>query len=137
MSTDVDLFPDAEALISKVIRDELGARVYSSIPNNPTYPLITVRRIGGIPSQRVRLDNADLQFDVWGNTKSEARLLAAQARQAAFLAEGTSYDTDDGYPASAVVTGLQDILGLTWLPDPLVPKLNRYTFGLRIFLHAA
>ena len=56
----VDALPDAEALVSYELRTQLSARVYSSLPSSPVYPLITIKRIGGIPTDRVRLDRANI-----------------------------------------------------------------------------
>lgn len=133
--TTVDTFPDAEAAVGSILRSGLtGSRVYSSIPKKPTYPLILVRRYGGTPVTRMRLDAADVQIDVYGTTKSEARLLAAQARAALYGAEGSTITVSSG---NAWVSGVTDIQGLTWLPDPSNVPLNRYVFSVRVFLHAA
>ena len=65
---ETDVMPDAESVASKIIRAGTGGRVYSSIPSKPTYPLIVVQRLGGIPRTR-RLDAANIQVDVWGTSK--------------------------------------------------------------------
>jgi len=132
--TDHQSFPDLEALCSQVLRNELSARVYSSIPSNPTYPLITIKRIGGIPAVIQRLDAAALQVEVWGNSKSEARDLADSARVELHEMEGKIYSTGSGYVADAVVTAVRDNLGLTWLPDDLTDR-DRYLFGVRVYAH--
>jgi hypothetical protein len=134
MSTPVDVFPDAEAAVGSIIRSDLSARVYSSIPKRPTYPLILVRRIGGVPITRHRLDAADIQLDVYGTTKSEARLLAVQARQSLYEAEGSTISISSG---NAWYSGVTDVQGLTWLPDSSNVPLNRYVFTVRVFLHSA
>ena len=133
--TRVDTFPDIEAIVAYELRTQLSARVYSSIPENPTFPLIIVKRIGGIPSDRIRLDSASLQIEIWGNSKSEAFDLAASARKTVFGLEPKVCTTGAGYPVNAIVTGVSDSLGLTWLPDPVTDK-DRYIFGLLVFAHA-
>lgn len=130
----VDLFPDAEAVASTALRAAGITRVYSMIPKNPTYPLVIVRRVGGVPTTRHRLDTADLQFDAYGETKSAARLLAAQVRQAMMEAEATSVTVRTG---NAYVTAVEDVMGMTWLTDPANLPISRYTFTMRVFLHAA
>ncbi len=132
----VDVFPDAEALAGAALRAELDCGVYSSIPRTPTFPLVTLSRIGGIPAERHRLDFANLQIDVWGTSKTEARDIAAEARAALYGMEGQSYALNDGWPDDAVVTGVADTLGLTWLPDPETAR-DRYLFGVGLYLHAA
>lgn len=134
----VDTFPDAEALIGIILRAAsitgLSSRVYSSIPKAPTYPLITIKRIGGIPAERHRLDRARIQIDVWGNTKSEARDIADAARVAIFAAEGQTYD-ETGTEMDGFITCVEDDLGLAFIPDPATAR-DRYVFGLAIYLHS-
>lgn len=135
MTTPVDVFPNAEAAAGKILRTALtSSGVYSSIPKNPTYPLIIVRRTGGAPVTRMRLDAADLQFDVYGTTQTEARTLAAQARQALYAAEATTVTLASG---DAWISGVRDITGLFWAPDSANVPINRYIFNVRVFLHAA
>lgn len=133
--TVVDVFPDSEALAGAVLRDLLDCGVYSSVPRTPSYPLVTISRVGGIPVEYHRLDFASLQIDVWGTSKTEARDIAAEARAALFGMEGQSYSMADDWPDDAVVTGVSDTLGLTWLPDPETNR-DRYVFGVGLYLHA-
>jgi hypothetical protein len=130
-----DTFPDAEALASKVLRDAsitgLSTRVYSSIPNDPTWPLVTVKRIGGVPVERHRLDHPRIQIDVWGTSKSEALDIAQAARAALHAMEGQSYSS----PVTGTVTAVRDDLGLTWSPDPVTNR-DRYIFGVSLTTHA-
>src|SRR5262245_13011214 len=104
--TIVQAFPDVEALVAYELRTQLPANVYSSIPRNPTYPLITIKRIGGIPTDRIRLDSVSLQLDVWGNSKSEARDLADSARVKLHAMEGKVMTTAAGYPVNGTITGV-------------------------------
>jgi hypothetical protein len=133
--TVVQAFPDIEALCAEQVRETLSARVYSSIPRDPVYPLITVKRIGGVPAVRERLDSARLQLDVWGTSKSEARDLADQARVVLHGMESKVYSVTGGDAVNAVVTGVVDNLGLTWLPDPVTDR-DRYIFGVVIYAHS-
>ena len=123
-------FPDTEAIAAKTLRDAniTGSRVYSSIPKNPTYPLITVHRIGGLPAVRDYMDAANIQIEVWGGTKSEAFDAAAEARATLIELEGTSV-TD---PVDAWISAVEDSLGLSWQPDPLTGK-DRYLFAVSIY----
>ena len=135
----VDALPDAEALVSYELRTQLSARVYSSLPSSPVYPLITIKRIGGIPTDRVRLDRANIQVEVWGSpgqtTKSTIRDLADSVRVKLHAMEGKVMTTAAGYPVNGTCTGVTDTLGLAWLPDP-VSAADRYIFGVSAFLHA-
>lgn len=131
-----DVMPDAEAVVSTLIRSTLGARAYSSIPRSPTYPLVLVRRYGGVPVTRMRLDSADIQIDVYGKSKSEARLLAQQVLTE-LKSQGEESATVTVSTGNAFVTGVTQIMGLTWMPDSSNVPINRYVFSVRVFLHAA
>lgn len=124
--------PDMEAVCAVTLRTAaisgLGTRVYSSIPRDPTYPLITVSRIGGLPSVREYLDAANIQIDVWGGTKSEAHDIAARARVVLLTLAGTSVTT----PVAAWISAVEDSLGLSWQPDPLTGR-DRYLFGVTVY----
>lgn len=128
--------PDMEAVAAVTIRTAaisgLGTRVYSSIPTNPTWPLVTVQRIGGIPAVREYLDTANLQVDVWGNSKSEARDIAARARVVLLSIAGTLVTT----PVRAWISAVEDALGLSWQPDPITGR-DRYIFGVLMYGRSA
>lgn len=136
--TDFREFPDFEAVVRSAIAAAdipgVGTHVYSSIPAKATeqglYPLITVKRIGGVPAHRRALDAANIQIDVWGNTKSEAFDAAAAARVAIFELEGTGV-TD---PVDAWISFVSDSLGLIWTPDPETGR-DRYLFGVYVYGH--
>lgn len=125
--------PDIEAICSAAIRNAaiVAARVYSSIPKDPTFPLIVVERIGGTPAIRQRLDAATVQVSVWGGTKSQAHDAAQAARVALLELEGTAV-TD---PVAAFVTAVDDAGGMIWLPDPLTGR-DRYLFTVSVYAHA-
>lgn len=122
-------FPDFEKAAGEALRTAsisgLSDRVYSSVPKSPTFPLLLVRRIGGLPAVRQYLDAANLQIDVWGASKSEARLIAAESRTVLFAMEGS--DVGDVW-----VSGVEDSLGLSWQPDPETGR-DRYVFAVNVY----
>lgn len=124
-------FPDSEAMAARALRDAgvCGGRAYSSIPRTPVWPLAVVQRLGGSSVVERRLDQASIQVDVYGNSKSEARAEADKARRALHLAEGTSFPTEMGF-----LTGVEDQSGLTFLPDPVTNR-DRYTFSVYVYTH--
>lgn len=128
--------PDMEAVAAVALRSAsitgVGTRVYSSIPRDPTYPLITVSRIGGIPAVREALDTANIQIDVWGGTKSEAHDIAARARVVLLTLAGTLITS----PVRAWISAVEDSLGLTWQPDAVTGR-DRYIFGVEMYGRAA
>lgn len=126
------LLVDAELLAVRYLRAVpevaavVSARVYTEIPPEPTYPLVRLTRIGGIPAIRRHLDVARLQVDVWANSKFAARGLAATVQAALHDMVGAHTE--------GVVTRVEDDLGLTWAPDPET-DVARYTAGYAVFLH--
>lgn len=126
------LLPDAELLVVNRLRATaevtalVGTRVYTQIPATPTYPLIRVTRIGGVPAIRQHLDVARIQIDAWGATQYQARTVAATAQAAIHAATGTH--------ATGVVSNVEDDLGLTWSPDPDTDQ-PRYVFAVAISIH--
>jgi hypothetical protein len=120
-------FADAQALAASVLRDALDCGVYSQLPKAPTYPVVTVKRIGGVPTERHALDRARLQVDVWGRNQTEAFDVAAQARVVLMGMAGQKYTT----PIAGFVSDVVDDLGLFWLPDPET-KRDRYIFGVGV-----
>lgn len=129
----VSPMPDVEAVAAEILRDAdvCEGRIYSSIPRAPTFPLAIVARLGGIPAVRRRLDAARIQVSVWGNNKAEARDAADLARIALHEAEGTTSAVYEAY-----VTGVEDELGLTWLPDQETAR-DRYLFAVTVYCHHA
>lgn len=129
--SDFETFPDAEALVATELRDAAisAGGVFSSIPKAPTFPLITVKRIGGLPLERHAFDRARIQIDVWGTTKSEAFDIATAARLVCHRMETQAF-------TGAFVAGVVDDLGLTWQPDPLTSR-DRYIFGVAVILRFA
>lgn len=140
MAVEYATFPDSEALVATWLRTAGGgipARVYSSIPNTPVWPLIVVKRIGGVPVERHWVDRARLQIDVYGGTaKSEAADVAALARTRIMTMEGRVFTVAGGDAADAEVKAVIDDLGLSWQPDPdYTPARPRYIFGVALILH--
>ena len=122
-------FPDIEAMVRSALADAnvAGGRVYSSVPARPTYPLVTVKRLGGLPAVERRLDRARIQIDAWGNNNAEAFDIAEAARLAAHEAEATAFGEFHGF-----ITGVEDELGMTFLPDPETNK-DRYVFAVAVY----
>lgn len=128
--------PDLEAVAAEALRTaaitNLGTRVYSSIPRTPTFPLVTVQRIGGIAAVREYMDTANIQIDVWSENKSQGRDIAARARVVLLSLAGTTVTS----PVSAWISAVEDTLGLSWQPDQLTGR-DRYIFGVLIYGRAA
>lgn len=132
----VTLLPDSEALLSQFLRDQdeiealVGDRVYTVIPNEPTWPLLKLTRVAGAPvlSRPLRIDAPTLQLDAYANTKAAAHTLMATAR--AVIAERI-----EGVHSLGVVSGA--IFGsMSWLPDPSYsPARARFTGDVTLTVH--
>jgi hypothetical protein len=71
--TDQDAWPDVEGGLRDYLRDQadvaalVDRRVFFGIPDRPTFPLVTVRRVGGTDdTSDAPLDRALVQIDCWG-----------------------------------------------------------------------
>ncbi len=131
--TDFSPMPDLEAVCSDAIK-AASIRAYSSIPAKAgtatvPYPFVTVKRLGGIPVERHRIDQARIQVDSWGDNKKDAWRTAEAARRAILGLEGTKSPKHE-----AVITGVEDDLGTVWLPDPDTGR-DRYIFAMLVYGH--
>lgn len=134
--TTVDVLPDvpklarAWLLTQTALTSLIGTRVSTRSPGNIVYPYVTLQRIGGLPAESHRLDAARIQVDCWAETEGTASRVARVSRAALHAMEG--YTT-----AEAVCTGVDDDLGLSWLPDTQrTPPTPRFLFGVVIFAHS-
>lgn len=122
--------PDVEATVVAHLKaaDVCQRRVSASVPSDPTWPLVTVQRVGGIVAVRRYLDRAAIQVDAWGDSKTEAYAAATAAYAALLDMEGQSF------PATQVfVSSVDDELGFTWSPDP---ETSRARYLFRVAVHA-
>lgn len=133
----VDVLPDIELVVREWLVDHaavdalVSGRIATSLPSNPTYPLLTYSRIGGIPAVRQRLDVARIQVRAWAMTRPAASSLARFTRAALLDMEGQTV-------AGAFITAVNDDLGLAWLPDTVqTPPIPSYVLGVAIYARAA
>lgn len=119
---------DVELLVVTYLaaHTDIDAPVSTALPKTPTFPHLTVFRVGGIAGYPGWLGVAHLQVDAWGTTKAGASLLARTALAA--LREMP------GVHAGGVVTAVEQNLGLTWSPDELSNQ-SRYVFGVAVHVH--
>lgn len=106
----------------------IGARVYGfELPPSPVFPAVRVLRIGGANVVQERLDGARLQIEVWGGTAEEAWDATAAVRAELWDLEATTAGT-------GTVTGIQELSGPAWLPDPRTERA-RWTWDIRLYAH--
>jgi hypothetical protein len=137
-----DVLPDAIKfirgyLITKpALTSLVGQRISTRSAATIVYPYLTLQRIGGIPAVPQRLDSARIQVEAWDDTEGGASLVARTAR--ALLHDMEGHSTEE-----AVCTGVDDDLGLSWVPDTSrtgdavrTPPTPRWLFGVTVHLHA-
>lgn len=129
----LQLLPDAEMLIVDYLRtvddiaDEIGERVYTTIPPGParTWPLVRVMRVGGAPVVPRWLDAARIQIDVFADDKQTANDIAR-------IVQAALHDLP-GVHVEGVVTGVEDGV-FHWNPDPDTGQPS-YTLDVLVYLH--
>jgi hypothetical protein len=146
----VAFHPDAQALIPGDPQDpddpDIPARFYDRRPDDPIDPLGTFHRALGTEAVEGHLDAPVIHFEAWGpkpevgtdaadakaQAKDLARTLKAIMRDRDFV--GTFDPTATTGGPLGVVTGTEDVMGITWAPDPETDQ-PRYIFQIRIFIH--
>lgn len=123
---------DAELLAVNYLRGRaeisaiVGTRVSTELPSSPTWPYLTVTRLGGTADHLGWVDAARLQVDAWGTSKANASLLARTALAALREMPGSH--------ALGVVSNVTQDLGLAWAPDDVSDR-PRYLFGVVVYTH--
>lgn len=136
------MVPDAERIVSAWLRDQaeitalVEQRVYTALPEGPTFPLLRITRIGGAPisSQPLHLDAATIQFDAYGGPKKTALTIAETVRELLSTEDFRVAHEIDGDPVGTVTAVQWGILA--YVPDDLyTPAQPRYVFDASIFVH--
>jgi hypothetical protein len=131
----IPVLPDVEALIIWWLDQAaiaLGG-VHDEYPANPSYPFLVVARIGGKPKEPRWLDRASIQLDAYGETKEQARDLAATANASLLDLDETNGVIDTG-DVSGVVTGVLIESALPWQPDDTTDTA-RYLSTVTVYAH--
>ncbi|MGE3795110.1 MAG: hypothetical protein AB7I38_14445 [Dehalococcoidia bacterium] len=103
-------WPDVELLVIERIRDGLGSvHVGTDVPAAAAATSVRVQRVGGPRSQV--LDQARILLEVRAPDRGDASDLTGQVRDLLRRLPGAH---DEG-----TVTGVQEVGGPAWLPDPL------------------
>lgn len=134
MADQTALFPDLKMVAITVLTnaDINSDRVYSSLPSDAgtagrPWPIIVVRRLGGLPVNSRWLDRGNLQIEVWASNQADTFDLWNQSRKALFDAVGTTV-------ASCVITNARVTLGPQDIPDPPTGR-DRVIGGIALFGH--
>jgi len=125
-------FPDTEAGIVALLKNYsqvtniVGTSVLFGVPrNNPSFPLIVVRRLtGGEDTSDAPLDQAVLNIDCWGRSKLEASNLVNAVRSVFF-----------GVRSPVEIAGVRiyvaTVDSVVWQPDPEDDR-PRYVLTTRV-----
>ena len=135
------LLPNTAALISAFLRDQdevadlVGDRVYTVLPNNKTFPMVRVTRVGGSAGTRFAhwLDAPLFQVDVWATTAAPAFDLTEICRAALVQRFSGTYHFAG---VSGVVTSVE-AGGMSEGFDPDDPGKARDRFDVVVMAHPA
>lgn len=131
---------DVEALVSQYLRSQsevtayVGQRVYTALPMNVVFPCVRITRIGGVPpmSRPMHVDNAHLQVDVFGGSKSTALDVVDTVRE-----ELAKIADDAPVQPLGVVCGVR-FGPLAYLPDETyAPAKPRYALDVTVTVRPA
>lgn len=134
----VRILPNVEGILIAFLKDDpdvsplLAGRVYSTIPTAKVYPLARVARFAGAPVFQVpaELDAAQVQLDVWADSKQAAWQAIATMRAA--MAERLP-----GVHALGKVAGV-DLGQLSYDPDETFdPAKPRYIADVTVYARPA
>lgn len=109
------VMPDAEELVIAHLTGHpllvgfAGLRVSADLYEDR--PALRVRRAGGTPRDRRRLDTPLIDLEAWSSSRTVAHDLIQAARTAVVQMENTRFPT-------GAVGGVRDEMGARWLPDP-------------------
>jgi hypothetical protein len=134
MSTAIRELPDCETLIVEHLQADSGLVtagvkqvVGPAYPNNPDWPMIRIHRFGGVAPFAPWLDGGIVQVDIYGRENTtELRAIAAKVR--------VSLQEMVGVHDQGVVTGVEEVTGPAYLPDPATSR-PRVTWSVRVFAH--
>ena len=130
------MLPDAERLVADHLRADtavaaaVGTRVSTELPKQPTFPAVTLTRVGGVPSVPGYLDGPRLELAAWGTTKGQAQSLARSVEAAMLTLVGA-------HALGVVTLVIESGEGLRWDPDDTFdPDQPRYQMVFDVYLHA-
>jgi hypothetical protein len=111
---------DAELIVRTWLRAStvgtlVTQRVFFSVPDPATFPLIVLARVGGMPDHDLPQDRPAFQFDVWSKTgKREA---ATIANALAALCRASRMERITSGSTVTRIEEAQVTMGPLWRPD--------------------
>jgi len=118
----VRLLPDTLLLCVEAVRAHADVqalcaqRVWTRIPADPTWPLVTLERVGGTTVRPEHIDRPQIQYAAWGDlddpdAEPATGLLARTVQAVLHEQSGTDHSPD------GVICDVTDVLSPFWLPD--------------------
>ncbi|MER5772671.1 MULTISPECIES: hypothetical protein [unclassified Streptomyces] len=130
-------FPDVQKIVVDLLTQSLSATAGVTVVESPpvgfngTTKTVVVSRRGGAWIDDLHLDQPLIELEVYGPTKSDAHVLANDARAALLGMAGRVIDTS---VPKTTITDVSEADGPRWLPDYVYTAANRYLCILRLFL---
>lgn len=136
MANPISVLPDAELALIQYLKAQplvtalvSGERITTTLPPKPSYPHVTIKRVGGTAVAWQHIDSAALQVDVWGGSRYDCQRIARTIRAAIVAIY------NDQVNEAILVSGFEEV-GPQWLPDTVtVPPLSRFTARFQVLLH--
>lgn len=136
MSYPVNVLPDSELALIEYLRGRSeitalvpAARITTTLPPKPTYPVVLIQRAGGLADAWQQIDEPAFQVDVVGGSRYQCQQLARTVR-ACILAIFNDAVTE------AVLVSASEEVAIQWFPDTVVtPPLSRFVARYRVLLH--
>lgn len=108
---------------------------YVMVPENPTYPLVSMHRFGGtLAGPDNHLDRPIVQFDVWAGGSEGAWGSSAAWAIVAAIRRVLTPEVIAGAHTEGVVANVTEITGPQWLPDQAEGR-PRFTWSVLIATH--
>lgn len=135
MAYPVNVLPDGELALIQYLRSRTeitdfvpADRITTALAPQPTYPVVLVRRIGGLVKSW-QIDEPAFQVEVVGGSRYQCQQIARAVR-ACILAI-----RNDTVAEATLVAGFEEV-GIQWIPDNVVvPPLPRFVARYQVLLH--
>lgn len=136
MARPVTVLPDSELALIQYLRSRSeittlvpGDRITTSLSPSPTYPVVLVKRIGGLATAWQQIDGPAFQVEAVGGTRYQCQEIARTVRACILAIYNDVVD-------EAVLVSASEEVGIQWIPDTVVvPPLPRYVARYQVLLH--
>jgi hypothetical protein len=136
MPNPISVLPDGELAVIQYLRarSQVTAlvsadRITSALAPQPTYPVVIVKRIGGLANAWQRVDDVALQVEVIGGSRYQCHELARTVRACIMAIFNDTV-------SEAVLVSASEEVGIQWMPDEVVvPPLPRYVARYGVLIH--